>query len=145
MKVFVAWPFSGVGTAGSFPDGEAALLRAVTGFFRERGHGVFNAHEAVSFDARMQSPREMVEQDFAELSGCDALVTRLGRSGGTHVELGWACLMRPRKRIVLLAGEGEALSPLAEGIPALGCDVEIVRFRDVESLLSGLSGLFPGP
>lgn len=131
------------GFVGHLRDAITAAVHTAT----ENGANVFSAHVAEKFGAETASftPEQVAVRDFHWMKRCDVFVAilpvledqTLGRTDGTHVELGWAtALERP---VVLVTEQPfvESASHLLKGLHRVGRvrAVDFDEFQEKPSLL----------
>ncbi|MCL6449896.1 MAG: nucleoside 2-deoxyribosyltransferase [Acetobacteraceae bacterium] len=91
-----------------------SLIRAG---LEEAGCTVFLAHEREEWGANLMVPEVCTLLDLEEMGRADVVVAVPGQSGGVHMELGWASVLR--KPIILLLDPKQRYSPLVLGLSSV--------------------------
>lgn len=130
-KVFLAFPFS------QFCEEDKDILTKeaynffnhLIKIFKEKGIDYYSAHERENWGESYISDAQSTKFDFDAMESSDIVICTPGYpySGGVHIELGWASLLK--KKIYLFLEKGKEYSPLVTGISAL-TQVEIIYYED---------------
>lgn len=117
-RLFLAGPFKALvdKETGSIPDSDRIRFESLIDRLERDGYQVHNAHRREGWGAAFLTPEECTWLDFEEISGCDVFVAFPGApaSPGTHIEIGWASVLR--KPIVLLLEKGQEYAFLIQGL-----------------------------
>jgi nucleoside 2-deoxyribosyltransferase len=126
VRIFLAAPFTQYLEPGEgrIVPALCEALRAVAELLRARGFDVFLAHEREQWGGDVYAPERCTPLDWAELRRADVVVAFPRKSGGVHVELGWASALSKPIVIVLEPAGGD--SPLVTGL-GMVTRVELIR------------------
>jgi nucleoside 2-deoxyribosyltransferase len=111
-------------------------------FFQDRGYETHNAHQRELWGENFWEPEECTKYDYEEIASSDVFLAFPGSpaSPGTHIEIGWACVLK--KKIILLMQEGSYYAHLVKGLHTVG-DVHYIYYREIGDYMEELDKLFP--
>ena len=139
MKIFVAAPFESNLKNGLLDKEKREFIQKIIGLLEEQGHKIYNAHRREAYGAKWMSANECTPLDFEQISKSKVLIAIPGKSGGVHIELGWASAMS--KRIILLLEAGIQYSNLVIGLNKV-TSVEVIKYNTTEGAIQDLKQKF---
>ena len=131
MRVFFAAPFTQFLNQENVLSADARIMVSDTVLgLEQEGHSVFSAHVREQYGEALMEPQELTVLDLQEMEACDFVMAIPGppASGGVHIELGWASILRKPAVIFLL--KGVSYSPIVHGL----CAIADVTCVEVSSL-----------
>lgn len=149
MKVFLGGPIQFMIEDPVLLERMKRAVRRLVRTLQDAGMEVFSAHLVESFGATTADwqPHSIAERDLDWMRRCDVFVALLpsdgtgdlGRTDGTHVELGWASAMSKPIVLVTESRLAHRYSQLVQGLHA----VASVRRVELDELLGAPSSLVP--
>ena len=117
-KLFLAAPFSDyLGPDGIFDRNHKCEIELLLKTLTASGYEVFSAHVREKWGEDLFPAELCTPLDFEALKSADVIIALPGKSGGVHVELGWASALG--KPIILWIEERSRYSPLVFGLPTV--------------------------
>ena len=128
---FLAFPFS------MFCEEDSDLLipeakkffEELTDYFKDNNIFYYSAQEREAWGENYHTEEESTKFDYEAMKKCESIFCVPGNpySGGTHIELGWASVLK--KNIILLLEKNTYYSPLVTGISCM-TNVNVYYYED---------------
>ena len=128
---FLAFPFSMFCSEESdelIPEAKI-FFEKLTNIFKENNIEYYSAQEREKWGEEYNNEKESTLFDYEAMKKSDIVICVPGNpySGGTHIELGWASVLK--KKIILLLEKDVYYSPLVTGISCL-TNVDVYFYED---------------
>lgn len=128
---FLAFPFSAFCEKNKdiLSNNAKDFFEKLTNLFKNNNLNYYSAHERESWGEKYNSDVESTKFDYEAIKKSNVVICAPGNpySGGTHIELGWASVLK--KRIILLLEKDVYYSPLVTGISYM-TNTEIYYYKD---------------
>lgn len=140
MKYFIAYPFTKIidTDTGLVKQCDFCFLANLRDCLLRNHHDVFLAHFRENWGKDLMTDSECTVDDYKEMTESDAVISFPGNpiSGGVHIEMGWASILK--KKIYMFLEEGAHYSPLITGLGEI-TDVTYIYYNkktNIEKLVN---------
>ncbi|BCK01491.1 hypothetical protein [Anaerocolumna chitinilytica] len=116
MKIFLAYPFTELINieSGLVNKNEKEFLMNCIKILGDNKYCVFSAHNREAYGENLMNADTATSLDYKEMCNTDLVVAFPEKSGGVHVELGWAA--SNNKPIILFINKEFDYSPMIQGL-----------------------------